>query len=91
MPAQLRPPVDGTFVRIPIHDQRPRSFSPLSVVATNPANPEPRSGWSARSEGRTNDLDRLRSLILAAGSIASCQETATTVTECDFVRNYSSS
>ena len=66
-------------------------FSPLSVVAKNPANPEPRSGCSARSEARTNDLDHRRSLILPAGSIASCQETATTVTECDLVRNYSSS
>lgn len=43
-------------------------FPPLSVVATIPADPEPRSGWSARSEARTNDLDRRRSLILPAGS-----------------------
>jgi hypothetical protein len=43
-------------------------FPPLSVVATIPADPEPRSGWSARSEARTNDLDGRRSLILPAGS-----------------------
>ena len=42
-------------------------FPPLSVVATIPADPEPRSGWSARSEA-TNDLDGRRSLILPAGS-----------------------
>jgi hypothetical protein len=41
---------------------------PCSVVATIPADPEPRSGWSARSQARTNDLDGRRSLILPADS-----------------------
>jgi hypothetical protein len=41
---------------------------PLSVVATIPVDPEPRSGWSARSEARTNGLDGRRSLILPVGS-----------------------
>jgi len=44
--------VDGTFIWTTNHDQRSCSFLPLSVVAKILADPELRSGWSARSEAR---------------------------------------
>ncbi len=56
--------VGGTFICTPSHDQRPRSLSTalLSLVAAIPVGPESQSRWSARSEMRTNDLDRRRSV-----------------------------
>ena len=56
----------------------------LSVVAAIPADPEPRS--SEPPEARTNDLDDRRSLISPLAAVRICPETATTVTECDFIR-----
>jgi hypothetical protein len=60
-----RPPVDGTFICIPSHDQRPRSLSTAllrswlrSLSARN------RSPGGARSEVRTNDLDGRRTVEL---------------------------
>ena len=59
------PGVDGTFIWIPSHDQRPRSLSTVlrrswlrSLVGREPKS----TRWSARSEVRTNDLDGRRSV-----------------------------
>jgi hypothetical protein len=50
--SRMRVVVDGTFIWIPNHDQRPRSFPTALRRGYDPCQPGAAVGWSARSEAK---------------------------------------